>query len=236
VKLLICRHASPPKNNAMMIVQSLLDRIEELFDVTRLPSVDCLRPTTCPCCGKPAFSLGERLGIVGHGTYRRQVLGLVEASGDGTILVRRYLCQGCKRTMSILSAGLHPSRWYAGGVILEALRLHLLEGQSEREVREHFGIGVDSESWRSLRRWRSQLLVTLWAWLRGRLGARGKATSREDGRHRLRQLLSEAGPDKHFGDAFTAARRLLTGTVHSQGLSWPLGHDPPGQLRTESPL
>jgi hypothetical protein len=220
----------------MMIVSHFLERIEELFDVTRLPPVDALRPASCPCCGKLAFSPGELLGIVGHGTYRRQVLGVVEVTGQASILVRRYLCQGCKRTISVLSDDLHPRRWYAAGVILEALRLHLLERQSEREVREHFGVVTDCESWRSLRRWPSQLLVTLWPWLRRRLGAREEATSREDGPRRLRQLLSEAGMDQRPGDAFTAARRLLTDTVHVQGLSWPLGRDPPGKPRAESPL
>ena len=129
----------------MIIICSLCDKVEDLFDVTRLPSVEELRPSSCPLCGELAFSPGNPLGIVGHGTYQRQVLGVLEAAEEAITLVRRYFCRGCEHTINILSDYLHPRRWYYGGAILEALRLHLLEGLSEREIRERFGIAVDSE-------------------------------------------------------------------------------------------
>lgn len=218
----------------MIIVRSLLERVEDLFDPARLPSVDALRPSSCPLCGELAFRAGERLGIVGHGTYRRQVLGVPEVEGEAVIRVRRYFCRGCEGTISVLADHLHPGRWYAAGAILEALRLHLLEGSSEREIRRRFGVVIDSESWRSLRRWRSALLVVLWYWLSRRLGFRGKARTRKEGRVRLRRLFSEAGrPTKP--DGARAARTLLRSTVHFQGLAWPLGRDPPEKLRTEKP-
>ncbi len=218
----------------VMIVRSLVDRVEELFEVTRLPSVEELRPASCPLCGELAFSPGERLGIVGHGTYRRQVLGVVDVTGESVTHVRRYLCRGCKRTISVLSDDLHPRRWYAAGSILEALRLQLLEEKSEREIRERFGVVTESESWRSLRRWRSDLLVTLWYWLSRRLGIRGKARTREEGRQRLRRLFAEAASVVKPG-AFCVARSLIRSTVHFQGVAWPLGHDPPEKLRAETP-
>lgn len=218
----------------MIIVRSVVECVEELFDATRLPSVDALRPSSCPGCGELAFSPGERFGIVGHGTYRRQVLGVVEVTGEAVTRVRRYQCRGCGRTINILSDHLHPRRWYAAGVILEALRLHLLESMSEREIRSRFGVGTDSESWRSLRRWRSELLVALWYWFARRLGCRGKATTREDGRRRLTRLFSEAASETDLGTA-KAARRLVCSTVHFQGVAWPLGRDPPEELTTENP-
>ena len=207
-----------------VIVQALCDRVEELFGAARLPSVERLRPSSCPLCGQLAFVPGERLGIVGHGTYRRQVLGVTELDGAAIAIVRRYLCRGCERTISVLSDHLHPGRWYAAGAILEALRLHLLEGVSEAEIRRRFGIETDSESWRSLRRWRSQLLVSLWYWLSRRLGFRKEAATRSEGRRRLRRLFSE-GP----------ARSLLRATVHFRGLVWPVGRDPPEELAVEKP-
>ena len=208
----------------MVIVQALCDRIEELFEADRLPPVERLRPDSCPLCGQLAFVPGERLGIVGHGTYRRQVLGVVETGMAAITIVRRYRCRGCERTISVLSDHLHPGRWYAAGTILEALRLHLLEGASEVEIRRRFGIELDAESWRSLRRWRSQLLVTLWYWLARRLGALTEPATRSEGRRRLRRLLSE-GP----------ARSLLRVTVHFRGFVWRLGRDPPEELAAESP-
>ena len=219
----------------MIIVCSVFECVEELFEAARLPPVEQLRPSSCPLCGELAFSPGRPLGIVGHGTYQRQVLGVAEAAEESITLVRRYFCRGCERTINILSDYLHPRRWYYGGAILEAVRLHLLEGLSEREIRERFGIAVDSESWRTLRRWRSELLLTLWYWLSRRLGFRGKARSREDGRRRLRQLLSEASSEAK-ADAASASRSLLCGTVHFQGVSWPVGRDPPEKLQAQKSL
>ena len=219
----------------MIIVCSLCDRVEDLFDVARLPSVAQLRPSSCPLCGELAFSPGKRFGIVGHGTYQRQVLGFVEAAEEAITLVRRYFCRGCERTINILSDYLHPRRWYYGGAILEALRLHLLEGLSEREIRERFGIAVDTESWRSLRRWRSELLMTLWYWLARRLGCHGKARTRDDGRRRLRQLFVEASAAAK-PCSISASRSLLCDTVHFQGVSWPVGRDPPEKLQAQQPL
>ncbi len=219
----------------MIIVRSLFDRIEELFELARLPAVERLRPSSCPLCGQLAFSPGERLGIVGHGTYRRQVLGVVEVEGEPFILVRRYLCRGCRRTISILSDDLHPHRWYAAGVIVEALRLHLLEDRSEREIREHFGVAVDSGSWRSLRRWRSQFLVTLWYWLARRLGYQKKPQRRSDAKRRLQRLLSQADVELTSGGC-AVARALLGSSVHFRGHAWALGRDPPEKLKAELAL
>ena len=219
----------------MIIVCSICDSVEDLFDTARLPSVEELRPSSCPLCGELAFSPGKRFGIVGHGTYQRQALGVVDAAQAAITLVRRYLCRGCERTINILSDHLHPRRWYGGGVILEALKLHLLEDLSEREIRERFGIAVDSGSWRTLRRWRSELLMTLWYWLARRLGLRGKARTRDDGRLRLRRLFAEVSTEPK-PCAATTSRALLCGTVHFQGVSWPVGRDPPENLQAQKPL
>ncbi len=219
----------------MIIVRSFCDSVEELFDTARPPSVEELRPSNCPGCGELAFSPGKPLGIVGHGTYQRQVLGVVDAAQAAITLVRRYFCRGCERTINILSDFLHPRRWYYGGAILEALKLHLLEDLSERQIRERFGIAVDSESWRTLRRWRSELLMTLWYWLARRLGLRGKARTRDDGRLRLRRLFAEASSNTKLSAA-SVSRCLLRGTVHFQGVAWPLGRDPPEKLQAQKPL
>lgn len=219
---------------AMVIVQAFVDRIEDLFERSRLPPVEVLRPRSCPLCGQLAFVPEKRFGIVGHGTYSRQVLGVVEAGREAVTVVRRYLCRGCGHTINVLSDHLHPGRWYAAGAILKALKLHLLEGVSEGEIRRRFGVVLDSESWRSLRRWRSELLVTLWYWLSRRLGFQKEAVTRSEGRRRLRQLFSEAAIEK-VPDADTVARSLLRSTVHFRGLSWPLGRDPPEKLAAENP-
>jgi len=212
-----------------VIVQAVFDSVEDLVDVSRRPSVDALRPESCPLCGKLAHVPGQRLGIVGHGTYERQVLGLVGLSAAALAVVQRYLCRGCARTISVLADQLHPGRWYAGEVILAALRLHLVEGRSEAEIRSLFGVSVGSETWRTLRRWRRQLLVTLWYWLATRLGVKDPAQTREEGQRRVAQLLAEAAAAAANDDR-ASARALATATVHLQNVSWPLGRDPPENL------
>jgi len=225
----------------MIIVTTLCGSVEELQDrfgaQSRLPSVDALRPSSCPFCGNPAHEPAKLLGIVGHGTYTRQVLGHVSVATDFVIRIRRYLCRACKRTISLIADLLHPRRWYSGAAILEALRLHLIEHRAEREVRKTFGPEIDSESWRSLRRWRRQLLEPLWNWLAPRLGFTGPALTREEGRRRLARLLREGGEiqPERSGAGSAAAPRLTRDTVHAQGLTWPLGHDPPEILAPKSP-
>jgi hypothetical protein len=224
----------------MIIVVTLCSSVEELYDRfgvhTHPPSVDALRPDSCPLCGHPAHPPQKLLGIVGHGTYARQVLGHISVAIDFVIRVRRYFCRGCKRTISIFVDIIHPRRWYSGPVILEALRQHLIEGRKEREIRREFGPEIDSESWRSLRRWRRQLLDPLWKWLGPRLGFGGAAMTRRDGCHRLRRLLVEAGElrAERPGAGLEAAPRITGRTVHFRGISWPLGHDPPGILACKS--
>ena len=212
------------------IVQAIFEEIEHLFEPARRPSVDSLRPSSCPLCGQLARVAGKALGIVGHGTYRRQVLGVTEADVEATTLVRRYLCRGCAHTISVLSDFLHPRRWYAAVVILEALRRHLLEGETEAEVRREFDVPEPAGSWRSLRRWRRALLVTLWFWLGRRLGATTPATTRKEGRRRVAALLAEAtlGSSR---DPPSAARALGNSTVYFQGACWPFDHDPPEEIR-----
>jgi hypothetical protein len=235
MKLAFCRldFTAMQQEIAMIMVAAIYRDVEDLLEPVRLPSVEALRPSSCPSCGQLAFSPGERLGIVGHGTYSRQVVGIAATTREVIARIRRYLCRGCKSTISILPDQLHPRRWYAAAVILEALRLYLIEGLSDAEVRRCFGIDVDSENWRSLRRWRSQLLVTLWYWFARRLGFKKAARTREEGRRRLLRLLAQSVPAS--ADTAAISRDLLTSTVHFQGLSWPLGHDPPEKLTKKSP-
>ena len=117
------------------ILRSFSVDIEDLSHLSRVPSVDELRPSACPRCKNPARRPGGRLGIVGHGTYLRQVLGRVGASQSLVIRIRRYLGRGCRRTISVLPEALLPGRWYAGAVILLALTLSLLLAVPAGEVR-----------------------------------------------------------------------------------------------------
>ena len=180
---------------------------------------------------------GGRVRVQGHGLYRRQVRGLSE--GWIVIWVRRYLCRDCGHTMSRLPDWLHPWRWYAATVIVEALYRHLILKEPARAISERFGRIGDAKEWRSLRRWRAQLLVspTLWGWLGSRLGVQQSAESRYQGRLHLSRLLGEMrvawkSAAKVLDELAGAVRRSLSGLVHNRRQAWPMTQFRPGDAST----
>ena len=207
------------------IVCSFPVEVEDLHELSRLPSVDDLRPSACPLCGQPARRAGKPLGIVGHGTYLRQVLGRLEAGKALVIRIRRYLCRGCPTTISVLPDTLLPRRWYAGGAILLSLTLTLLLGVPAREVRGRMGQPGDTRGWKTLDRWQRQLLSPLWSWVAAQLGFVGQGLQpgdRGERRDRLRKLLSLRGATGSSPEVEIehVACALAGGTAHSRTESW----------------
>ena len=58
----------------------------------QLNDPDCYRPGHCPQCR-------TKHPLTAHGFYTRT---LIDSAYDGVIRVRRYLCQACQRTVSLL--------------------------------------------------------------------------------------------------------------------------------------
>lgn len=176
----------------------------------------------CVCCGEPARNACGVLQVVGHGCYSRQVRGISESIWI-VIWVRRFLCLVCGRTMSLLPDWLHPYRWYAASVIIEALCRHTFWGESSRTIGERFGRPGAATSWRSLFRWRKELLISasLWGWLGPRLGIRKPASGRSQSAFHLRRLLTEGGHPFRSALDFvqavpSAVRRTLRGLCYSR--------------------
>jgi hypothetical protein len=139
--------------------------------------------------------------------------------------------------MSRLPDWLHPWRWYAAAVIIEALCRDLVLGETARAIGVRFGRGKDDSRWRSLRRWRAQLLVspTLWGWLGLRLGVRSGAVSREQGRRHLTRFLGEMNVEmglraKAVPELCGAVRATLGGRIHNRLEAWLLGRFRPGTV------
>jgi len=137
--------------------------------------------------------------------------------------------------MSRLPDGLHPWRWYAATVIIEALYRHLILGETARAIGVRFGRRGDASQWRSLRRWREQLLVspTLWGWLGSRLGIGQPAENRTQGRLHLTRLLGEMrmaweSRAKVLRELASAVRSSLSGLVHNRRSAWPMTQFRPG--------
>ena len=152
-------------------------------------------------------------------------------SGWIVIWVRRFLCLVCGHTMSRLPDWLHPWRWYAGTVIIEGLYRHVILQESAGSIGARFGRPEGATEWRSLRRWRKQLLIspTLWGWLGPRLGAANPAANRNEGRVYLERLLAEGGHVVRSGilaveELSTSVRKTLRDLVHNRKNAWPLKH------------
>jgi len=225
----------------LVILHSLVAAVEQLCAKSAdAPSLEDLRPKFCVICGQAAHSPEGILQVVGHGMYSRQVCGLVE-TGWIVIWVRRFLCLACGHTMSRLPDWLHPWRWYAGTVIIEALYRHCILRQSAGSIGALFGRPQDATEWRSLRRWRGQLLVspTLWGWLVLRLGITDPASNRAEGKTYLERLLAEGGSIVRAGilaveEVSSAVRKTLRDLVHNRKRTWPLQSFLPGFLSSGS--
>ena len=219
-----------------VILHSLAIDVEQLCARSpEAPSRDQIRPNHCVFCGQAARNENGILQVVGHGMYSRQVCGLEK--GWITIWIQRFLCLMCGRTMSLLPDWLHPWRWYAGPAIIEALYRHCILRESAVSIGIRFGRSEDSKEWKSLRRWRKQLLIspTLWGWLGPRLGAIKPAIDRDEGKTYLERLLAEGwhqaqSKAEAIGELKETVRRTLRDLVHNRKNAWPLKRFLPGLL------
>jgi transposase-like protein len=86
----------------------------------QLSDPNLYRPSHCPQC------LAQH-PLTAHGFYLRT---LIDVAFDGIIRVRRYLCQSCKRTVSLLPEFSLP--YLRAGIVVISLFLlaHLLQGQT----------------------------------------------------------------------------------------------------------
>jgi hypothetical protein len=98
----------------MQILHPFAGSIQSYFDEIADP--DRYRPDHCPQCE-------AKRPLTGHGFYRRT---LVDATFDGVIRVRRYLCRSCKRTVSLLPDFVLPWLRFSISVIALFLAARLL--------------------------------------------------------------------------------------------------------------
>ena len=214
----------------LIILHSLAISVEQLCARSPdAPSREKIRPTHCVICGQAARNADGTLQLVGHGMYSRQVRGLAE-TGWIVVLIQRFLCLMCGHTMSLLPDWLHPWRWYAGPAIIEALYRHCILQESAVSIGVRFGRPDDAMEWKSLQRWRKQLLIspTLWGWLGPRLGAIKPAIDRNEAKIYLERFLSEGLHSGAIGELYRTVRRTLRDLVHNRKNAWPLKRFLPG--------
>ena len=153
----------------VVIVHSLAVSVEQLCARSQdAPSIDDLRPKFCAICGASCRDADGVLRIVGHGMYSRQVRGLSESTGLSSGC--GFICLACGHTLSRLPDA-SSLALVCRDCHYRALYRHCMLRQSAREIGVRFSRPEDESRWRSLDRWRVQLLVspTLWGWLGPRL-------------------------------------------------------------------
>jgi hypothetical protein len=102
----------------MQILHPFSGSIHEYAE--ELANPDRHRPSHCPQC--PA-----KRPLTAHGFYTRT---LSDATFDGMLRVRRYLCQCCKRTVSLLPEFALPYLRFSLAVIALFLPARLFHGQT----------------------------------------------------------------------------------------------------------
>jgi len=100
----------------MQILHPFAGPIQRYFD--EIADADRYRPDHCPQCE-------AKRPLTGHGFYHRT---LVDATFDGVIRVRRYLCCCCKRTVSLLPEFALPWLRFSITVVTMFLVARLLNG------------------------------------------------------------------------------------------------------------
>ena len=172
-----------------------------------LADPDCYRPGHCPQCQ-------TKHPLTAHGFYTRT---LIDTAFDGVIRVRRYLCQACQRTVSLLPEFVLPYLRSSLAVIALFLIARLFRGQTIEDAARTAPPKMPyqrGQFW--IRRFRAQA-EALCATLAG-LTMPGPAP---DFVHRALTMLEASG--------WIAAHRFLFDGVRCHLLGWPRGLAPDGR-------
>ena len=179
----------------------------------QLANPDCYRPGHCPQCH-------TKHPLTAHGFYTRT---LIDAAFDGIIRVRRYLCQACQRTVSLLPEFVLPYLRSSLTVIALFLIARLLQAQTLHGAAQTAPPPMPyqrGQFW--IRRFRAQAEALCVA-----LAALTQPAAAPDFVHRALAMLQFTG--------WIAAHRFLFAGVRCHLLGWPRGLAPDGRRAAFSP-
>jgi transposase-like protein len=177
----------------------------------QLADPDGYRPGHCPQCH-------TKHPLTAHGFYTRT---LIDAAFDGIIRVRRYLCQTCQRTVSLLPEFVLPYLRSSLTVIALFLIARLLRGQTLDGAAAPSAMPYQrGQFW--IRRFRAQAEA-----LCATLAALTQPAPAPDFLHRALTMLEATG--------WIAAHRFLFAGVRCHLLGWPRGLAPDGRRPAFSP-
>ena len=177
----------------------------------QLSDPDRYRPDHCPQCQ-------ANHPLTAHGFYTRT---LIDVAFDGVIRVRRYLCQSCQRTVSLLPEFALP--YLRSSLLFIALFLlaRLLHTQTLTAAAAKASMPYQrGQFW--IRRFRQQAGMLCVA-----LAALTRTAPAPDFVRRALQMLQSTG--------WIAAHRFLFATVRCHLLGWPRSLAPAGRRAALSP-
>src|ERR1700685_169531 len=173
----------------------------------QLADPDSYRPGHCPQCQ-------AKRSLTAHGFYTRT---LIDTAFDGVIRVRRYVCEPCRRTVSLLPEFVLPYLRSSLSVIALFLIARLLLAQTLNGATGTAPPPMPyqrGQFW--IRRFRAQAEALCAA-----LAALTQPAAAPSFVHRALTMLESAG--------WTAAHRFLFAGVRCHLLGWPRGLAPDGR-------
>jgi len=186
----------------MQILHPFAGSVQQYIE--QLDNPDSCRPGHCPQC------LAKH-PLTAHGFYTRT---LIDTAFDGVIRVRRYLCQTCQRTVSLLPEFVLAYLRSSLSVIALFLIARLLLTQTLSNAAPPPMPYQRGQFW--IRRFRAQAESLCAA-----LAALTKPTPAPDFVHRALTMLQATG--------WVAAHRFLFAGVRCHLLGWPRGLAPDGR-------
>jgi transposase-like protein len=189
----------------MQILHRFAGSVQQYIE--QLADPDCYRPDHCPQCH-------TKHPLIAHGFYTRTI---IDIAFDGVIAVRRYLCQACKRTVSLLPEFALPYLRSSLMVIALFLIARLLHGQTLQSTAASATPPMPyqrGQFW--VRRFRTQAVA-----LCATLAALTQPAPAPDFVHRALTMLDSTG--------WIAAHRFLFAGVRCHLLGWPRGLAPDGR-------
>ena len=170
----------------------------------QLADPDLHRPAQCPQCQ-------TKRRLIAHGFYTRTI---IDASFDGAIRVRRYLCQACRRTVSLLPEFALPYLRSSVAIIALFLLARLLHAKTLAAALPPATPYQRGQFW--LRRFRAQAEPLCAA-----LAAITKPAPAPSFIHRALAMLESAG--------WIPAHRFLFTSLRQHLLGWPPSLAPAGR-------
>lgn len=186
----------------MQILHPFAGSVQQYIE--QLSDPDAHRPGSCPQCQ-------DQHPLMAHGFYTRT---LIDTAFDGVIRVRRYLCQACQRTVSLLPEFILPYLRSSLPVIALFLIARLLLSQTLKAAAPPPTPYQRGQFW--IRRFRAHA-----ATLCAALAALTQPAPAPDFVHRALAMLESTD--------WIAAHRFLFAGVRCHLLGWPRGLAPDGR-------